>query len=154
MLNLKLGKQQHYELGKWLRQRYNGTVLSEKYINTEFYIQSSDIDRTLMSAAANLAGMFPPNDDQIWNPEFNWQPIPIHTIPEEYDTMISPHRPCPAYEYYFDDMKRSEQFQQMNIRYDKLYKFLTEKSGSPITDPITLRSLFNTLYIENLYNLT
>lgn len=30
-----------------------------------------------MSALANLAGLFPPTgDDEIWNPDIKWQPIP------------------------------------------------------------------------------
>lgn len=127
-------------------------MLSEKYSDNEIYIQSSDIDRTLMSAAANLAGMFPPKDDQIWDPSINWQPIPIHTTPEEYDHLISPRRPCAAYDYYFNDMKRSEQIQQLERRYKPLYEFLSNHTGSIIDDPYSLRTLFNTLFIEHLYN--
>lgn len=149
-----MGKQQQYQLGQWLRTRYNGTVLSEIYSDNEFYIQSCDIDSTLMSAASNLAGMFPPKNAQIWNPSINWQPIPIHTMPEEYDHLISFRRPCPTYDYLFNELLRSEEMQQMNIHYRPLYNSLTEHSGNYIDDPYSLRALYNTLYIENLYNLT
>ena len=34
-----------------------------------------------MSAEANLAGLFPPNEVQHFNPNISWQPIPVHTVP-------------------------------------------------------------------------
>lgn len=36
-----------------------------------------DFDRTLASAQANLAGLFPPtHDDEKWHNDLLWQPIP------------------------------------------------------------------------------
>jgi len=45
------------------------------------------VDRALMSAAANLAGLYPPSADQKWNNKLGnvWQPIPIHSIPRDLD---------------------------------------------------------------------
>jgi hypothetical protein len=49
--------------------------------NLQVYVRSTDFDRTLMSAEANLAGLFPPNEVQHFNPNISWQPIPVHTVP-------------------------------------------------------------------------
>lgn len=40
-----------------------------------------------MSAAVNLAGLYPPSADQKWNNKLGnlWQPIPIHSIPRDLD---------------------------------------------------------------------
>jgi hypothetical protein len=83
----QIGKYQHYELGQWLRQRYS-EFLPEAYSREDIYVRSTDVDRTLMSAASNLAGLYPPEGDQKWNENLDWQPIPIHTVPEIMDEVI------------------------------------------------------------------
>ena len=78
------GKKQMYKLGKFLRRRYQGFI-SDKYYQDDLYTFSSDHDRCLMSAQVCLAGLYPPIEDQIWNDDINWQPIPVHTIPRNLD---------------------------------------------------------------------
>jgi len=51
----------------------------------QFYIQSTDYDRTIMSAQSYLSGLFPPTGSQIWNPELLWQPIPVHILQKSTD---------------------------------------------------------------------
>ncbi|KAK2100484.1 mitochondrial acyl carrier protein [Saguinus oedipus] len=80
----KEGMLQHWELGQALRQRYHG-FLNTSYHRQEVYVRSTDFDRTLMSAEANLAGLFPPNGMQRFNPNISWQPIPVHTVPVAED---------------------------------------------------------------------
>jgi len=51
----------------------------------QVYVRSTDVDRTLMSAETDLAGLFPPEGPQLWNDELLWQPVPVHTVSEESD---------------------------------------------------------------------
>jgi len=43
-----------------------------------------------MSAEANLAGLFPPNGSEVFNPNLKWQPIPVHTVPAN-EEKVRPH---------------------------------------------------------------
>lgn len=38
-----------------------------------------------MSAEANLAGLYPPKGQQVFNPNITWQPIPVHTVPDHME---------------------------------------------------------------------
>nr|XP_014333681.1 PREDICTED: prostatic acid phosphatase isoform X3 [Bos mutus] len=80
----QLGMAQHYELGQYIRKRYEN-FLNESYKREQVHVRSTDIDRTLMSAMTNLAALFPPEGISIWNPSLLWQPIPVHTVPVSED---------------------------------------------------------------------
>lgn len=68
------GKQQMYELGSYLRQRYYKLLPNRgKYHVNDVLVKSTDIDRTLNSAAYMLAAMFPPMEEQIWHKSLMWQ---------------------------------------------------------------------------------
>lgn len=53
----------------------------------QIYVRSTDLDRTLMTAQAVLAGLYPPSGEQEWNPDIKWQPIPVHTIDPSKDVV-------------------------------------------------------------------
>lgn len=54
-----------------------------------------------MSAAANLAGLFPPNINQQWNKDLLWQPIPIHApLAWKNDYyLVTVLAPCERFDY-------------------------------------------------------
>ncbi len=82
--------EQEYELGAWVRQRYQNTLIGEYYRFDQVLTNSSDYDRCLMSAECFLAGLYPTHFDGLWNKKYiTWQPIPVHAKPIEQDN-VSP----------------------------------------------------------------
>ncbi|XP_022832385.1 prostatic acid phosphatase isoform X1 [Spodoptera litura] len=148
-----VGKRQHYALGKWLRQRYSH-LLSDAFDPTEIYIRSTDIDRTLMSAQANLAGMYPPKSKTMWNPDINWQPIPVHTVPELEDELLAMRKPCPAYDTELERVMHSKPYKERLRKYQHLMDYLSAYSGMKVKDYYDIVDIYSTLYIETLYNFT
>ncbi|KAG7209702.1 hypothetical protein KM043_011341 [Ampulex compressa] len=147
-----IGKHQQLLLGRWLAKRYSH-LLSDVYSPYDIYIQSTDTDRTLMSAEAHLAGLYPPKGGQIWD-SLKWMPIPVHTIPEDKDNVLAAKKYCPRYNYELEKVLTSEEMKRFNKQNEKLYTYLTDKTGNKVSSLKTAEYIYDTLFIENLYNKT
>ncbi|XP_054267924.1 prostatic acid phosphatase-like [Macrosteles quadrilineatus] len=145
------GKEQHFELGQWLRNRYDA-LLTEQYSRDMIYVRSTDVDRTLMSAECNLAGLYPPKEAQVWNENINWQPIPVHTVPDKFDNLLAAKKPCPAYEEEFNRLMQTEEMQALNNTFIEVYKVLNQNAGEQVTTIERIDWVYNTLWVETLYN--
>ncbi|XP_063984985.1 prostatic acid phosphatase-like isoform X1 [Diachasmimorpha longicaudata] len=147
-----LGKHQHLELGRWFRARYD-QLLPRKYSFHDIYIRSTDVDRTLMSAEANLAGLYPPVGEQIWD-TLKWMPIPVHTSPEKEDNVLSGKKYCARYNYELNRVLNSLKMRKIIQDHQKLFDYLTKMAGKKIDDLEQLNYLYNNLFIESIYNRT
>lgn len=144
-----------YELGKYLRRRYFNLLVDGRYSPDKVYVQSSDKDRTLISAAANLAGLFPPEKDQIWNDEIpNWLPIPIHTIPLELDYTIASERPCPRYKKAHKEDFKSPEFKAFFNQAKEHVKTIEENAGLTNVTHWEMFGVWDTLNAQMNANLT
>ncbi|XP_008948347.1 PREDICTED: prostatic acid phosphatase-like [Merops nubicus] len=152
----KLGTQQQYELGQYLRRRYS-FFLSAVYRQWEIYVQSTDCDHTLMSAQATLAGLYPPTQGQIWNPRVLWQPIPVHTVPLAHDNLLYlPFSHCPKYKELLRETFATRDFQRQLKQYRPFLKFLAAHTGYPLKKLNSERiwKLSDTLQYEDMNNST
>ncbi|XP_044761077.1 lysosomal acid phosphatase-like [Coccinella septempunctata] len=148
-----VGIQQHYNLGRWLRERYADFIPS-KYNKKDIYVRSASADRCLMSAASNLAGLYPPTEDQIWNPNLPWRPIPIHSKPKSEDYIFEMGSICPRYEEIYQDLLNSVEFKEIDALNSALYAYLETNLGVKIESFTDIQPWYDTLRIEELNNLT
>lgn len=147
---------QLYQIGDGLRQKYGGILLNDHYLENEIYIQSSDEDRTIQSAYCLLAGLYPPRDEQIWNDDLLWQPIPVHTINIFDDNLIyGILLNCPLYDMYREQLWSHPDFIKMYETNKSFYDYLAKHAGLP---PVDITSAFvyavlirDILLIQNLY---
>lgn len=108
-----------------------------------------------MSAECNLAAIFPPNEDQTWHKTIPWQPIPVHNIPQDLDILLLATKPCPAYDYYYSQLLKSETFRTLETKFKSLFEYLTKWSGDIINiDLWTLVDLYDTLLVQKFNNKT
>lgn len=107
-----------------------------------------------MSAESNLAGLFPPTNQEIWNRNILWQPIPIHTIPEKLDYILAAKKSCPAYDEELSEVRNSEEFVKLDDKLSYLYEYLTEHTGKRVNTLEGIQRINSTLNIEVIYNMT
>ncbi|KAG8572763.1 hypothetical protein GDO81_012157 [Engystomops pustulosus] len=151
----ELGMEQHFELGKYMRKRYSG-FLNETYSRHEVYVRSTDMDRTLMSAQTNLAGLYPPVGRQIWNKNMTWKPIPVHTVPLTEDKLLAmPLKNCPRYNQLQIETYTSKEFRSLLEPYKDLINSLPNITGYSIKEMqegVRWWLLYDALQCEQIHN--
>lgn len=146
------GIKRQYKLGQYLRRRYN-QLLGEGYSYKKIYIQSSDHDRTILSAQASLAGLFMPTQEEKWNDEINWQPIPVHTLPKKMDYMIAIEKDCPKFKDLLAKYtQRSKEINRIFTEYADDISYWSQMSGKNFTGTFDIYQLYNTLEVEREQN--
>lgn len=107
-----------------------------------------------MSALCTAAGLFPPTDDEVWNEELDWQPIPIHSVPDQEDYLLNSFVQCPRFDYLFQKRLNSFSLKFLMFRHFLLVKYIEKKSGRPIKRVTDVWQLYSDLMIESRKNLT
>ncbi|CAG9860689.1 unnamed protein product [Phyllotreta striolata] len=149
-----IGKRQAYDLGRWYREKY-ADFIPRKYHKNFVRVLSSDRDRCLMSAACNLAGLFPPEGVQVWNDQLPWQPVPIHTIPSDRDGMIQQSdRRCRKHDRLMGELVRSENVQKFLRSKKRLFEYLSNHTGEDLRVPEDVNPVHDLLFIQDFLNLT
>ncbi|OQV16637.1 hypothetical protein BV898_09305 [Hypsibius exemplaris] len=98
----ELGVLQLFHQGQFLRNRYpridDGEIMPSKRIMA----MSSEVDRTMNSAQALLAGLLPPQGtNRTWNNTLGglWAPFPVHNVLFDSDSIIRVQADaCPEYD--------------------------------------------------------
>ncbi|GFU28561.1 testicular acid phosphatase homolog [Nephila pilipes] len=140
----KLGKLQQYELGKFLRKRYDHFITTDPGEVDAF---SSFEDRSTVSLLSLLASLYAPTEEWQFMPGFKWQPIVISYM-EEDDIFFNYQDVC---EKYWDDLSKhmnSDPVKEILEQDAFLYEYLRENSGNVVDDWIDVARLYDTIEKE------
>lgn len=106
------------------------------------------------SVSHMLAGMYPPTNEQVWNKSLLWQAIPIHTEPRTSDYVLGDRRPCPKYNQAFEEYQQSNEV-LLTLKNNKtLIEYLEKYTGANISTICQVKTIYQTLWVENLKNFT
>ncbi|KAF5395065.1 Lysosomal acid phosphatase [Paragonimus heterotremus] len=121
---------QEYELGRWLRKKYEDFI-PEKYNGSDFHMRSTDVDRTLMSAQCVSAGVFHNSSSPLQPYGINWRPIPVHTVSQEADVLLSV-APCPFLDLLRGLEMKSEAAIETEKNHSALFELINRNLGVKI----------------------
>ncbi|XP_066485266.1 lysosomal acid phosphatase-like [Tiliqua scincoides] len=123
--------------------------VGDKVKSKMIYVQSIDLDRAIMSAQVNLAGLFPPTGWQIWNQKIPWQPIPVHTVPLDDDKLLNlPLSNCSLFNTLVKETLKRKVVREKVRAKMQLFTVLAEYTGY---DARTLMN-FSNRYFYNMYD--
>lgn len=137
-------------MGEWLANRYQ-PLFPNGYSADSVKAYTTDMDRTMMSAAGCLAGLFPPTEQQIWNPNLLWHPIPINVFDQTIDTKIrNKFNECKLRDKLYKEYMNSDKVKQFIKSYQRTIDYVTSKCD----EPFDVFEVHDSLYIELLKNRT
>lgn len=106
-----------------------------------------------MSAQANLAGLFVPSEEETFHKKLPWQPIPVHTIPIDFDSALFGAKHCPKYDHDFQNhVKDSEEVQRIYTDNADQFSYWSRMCGREIVTIKDCYNLHKTISIEKLKN--
>ena len=76
----------------------------------------------------------------------------MHTIPQTEDSLLSSHSECPRFDQLQDELEKSPEFEKIYADNKELFKFISENSGSKVTNVVELDYIYDTLFIEHNNN--
>lgn len=83
-----------------------------------------------------------------------FQPVPIHTSPEDEDYVLTGEVPCPKYTQLVQEFTESELYQSWNEDLQEVFQEIRELAGYTTMDVSTFSGLFSTITIYRGLNLT
>lgn len=131
-----------------MRRRYH-KLIGDSYSPDKVYIRSTDIDRSIMSALCNAAGLFPPSANQMWDGSINWQPVPVHTIPIHEDYLLYQSLPCDMVDKLYKQFIESDEIKAILNEHNELCKHLEIYSGQTINGVQDFHKFYDSLLIED-----
>lgn len=136
-----------YQLGKIIRKRYD-SFLGPRYTPDLIEAVASYYNRSKTSLELVLAALFPPLDDEIFEPGLNWQPIPYTHNAKKTDNFFVPPKNCPNYRKEVANYQKTAEFQEIYASDKDIFEYVENYTKKTIFSYYELMELQNILLVE------
>jgi len=143
-----IGIQQSYNLGQNLREHYS-KLIGETYHASNLIVYTGQDNRTVTSALAVLAALFPPTSSQEWNSNLRWLPIPVFSTEILDDVSFGILDHCP---YFVKKALNGTEDWAIFEKYRPIAEFLSNKTGIQIYDLDRLQKVVDGVVSRSLFN--
>ncbi|XP_003486585.1 venom acid phosphatase Acph-1 [Bombus impatiens] len=126
-----VGKLSLYKLGQYFRERYD-QFLGRIYTSKDIWFRADEVERVVMSGQLVAAGLYPPCEEQRWDSNLNWQPIPVWTPLNSNDCLYNGQFLTNFYTWRNNVEKTDEAIVQFQKQNKDVYRYLSEHTGGNI----------------------
>lgn len=143
-----MGMYQEYQLGLWLKARYIDELhfINPAYKSNEVYVRATDVNRCIVSAQSLLLGMFDGTQESETNTYLpnHFNPVPIHTVPVEYDFLLRAYDNCPRFSQLVSRKWKSKRLVKLQKQNQEYLNKLSQMTG---VEPPSINH-FNAMFDE------
>ena len=129
-----------FSLGQRFREdlvEQNG-FLSANYTPGELYVRTTDVSRSLATAQAFMAGLYPPGTGPAGGLPHRMQPIPVHTTEESGDFLLQAYVLCARYLEYLRTVYSRDEWEEKMAE----NRFLLEDLSDKVRIKLSLQNLY------------
>ncbi|MES1913955.1 MAG: hypothetical protein MHM6MM_006097 [Cercozoa sp. M6MM] len=157
----KLGAEQHRRLGAKLRHEFADSLdlFGEDglYDHRRLRVESSDVDRCLMSAQALLSTLYVPPADDTVDEAFSWRPLPVHSSPLGFDRVFrgTSSRTCPRWPKRLTAVRNRRVFAELfdQPEWQRVAQKVSKATGMEV-NVFTAFAIHDTLLVQQVHKRT
>lgn len=97
-----------------------------------------------------MAGFFPPMGSQVWNENLSWQPIPVHTEPQDQDYLLAAGKQCDHFDYQMIQYLNTTAYTELFEKYRSLIRYMEINSGTTLSTYTDISTFYDVLMVEKL----
>lgn len=97
-----------------------------------------------------MAALFPPTKRQQWNVNLSWQPIPVHTEPQDQDYRLAAKKQCDHFDYLISQYLNTTAYTGLFEKHQSLIRYLEINSGETFASLREIGLLYDILYTEQV----
>lgn len=117
-------------------------------------VYSTSVTRAIMSAAANLAGIFSTEENAVLNDDIMKEQTAKIIVSDKTNGILLPNIKCPLKEQLYADYLKTDYAREMFEKFEKTFDYVSKHCGLNVRNVKWATAILDTFKIEILRNYT